>query len=306
MQMNDSQLIDFVKSNFSTENFEHDGSVAVSLFLRLYSKYCQSINGRDKEVIQKLESTEVLLQQKRPTKVLSDLFALYISCYPLRSNRDWRNVIHWSISHFSDDGMNIFFRSQIGDFLCLTEDSDEIQLFLPTVVKLFCCINCTHVRNEAARVIMSFTEHLNVDQIHRVVSSVQSSDMDGDVVYQVAVKLRPEMSLVDDLSPSKWKRETVRCRIIVKLLLQSSSNCNLSDLLDAVFMSPSANLRLFVDVFEMLDDVVCMHIFHLVLSIYKVIKVRYFDKSVCIFQYFRFYFTFLIISSNDIWNLNLF
>uniref|UniRef100_A0A0K0CVW9 Adaptin_N domain-containing protein n=1 Tax=Angiostrongylus cantonensis TaxID=6313 RepID=A0A0K0CVW9_ANGCA len=248
------RLTDFVKKSFSSINFETDASVAVSLLIRLYSKYCQSLSGDGMNVARQLERTEVLLQQNRPAKVLSDLLALYTSCYSFRRKGEWKNVILWSVSLLANEGVSIFIRRQISDFLCLTKDSEDVQLFLLTVVELFSRTDSTHVRNDAARVLMHFADQLSGDQIRVIMTTVQSIIMAGDVVYGLAAKVRPDMKLVGDLSPSKWMDESARCQLIIKHLQQSTRRNDVDDLLASVFLSPCMKLGWFVDVIELLDD----------------------------------------------------
>ncbi|VDM61165.1 unnamed protein product [Angiostrongylus costaricensis] len=249
----DCRLNDFVKKSFSSINFETDASVTISLLIRLYSKYCQSLSDGGMNIARQLERTEVLLQQNRPAKVLSDLFALYTSCYRFRQKGEWKSVILWSVSFLPNEGVSIFIRRQISDFLCLTKDNEEVQLFLLTVVELFSRTDSTHVRNDAARVLMHFADHLSGDQIRVIISTVQSIGMAGDVVYGLAAKVQPDMELVGDLSPSKWKDESARCQLIIKHL-QQSTRCHDVDLLASVFLSPCMKLGWFVDVIELLDD----------------------------------------------------
>ncbi|KAE9416125.1 hypothetical protein Angca_001663, partial [Angiostrongylus cantonensis] len=112
----------------------------------------------------------------------------------------------------------------------------------------------THVRNDAARVLMHFADQLSGDQIRVIMTTVQSINMAGDVVYGLAAKVRPDMKLVGDLSPSKWMDESARCQLIIKHLQQSTRRNDVDDLLASVFLSPCMKLGWFVDVIELLDD----------------------------------------------------
>ncbi|KAJ1346884.1 hypothetical protein KIN20_001807 [Parelaphostrongylus tenuis] len=251
----DSRLGDFVKTRLSSTNFEADASVAVSLVLRLYSKYCLSLSDDDMDVVRQLERTEVLLEQRnRPANLLSDLLGLYTACYRFRRQCEWKNVIIWCVSNLPNEGISIFIRRQIADFLSLNKCSDEMKLFLPAIAELFCHTDSNYVRNDAASILTNFTDHLNNDQIRSIINTVQSIGLAGDVVYQLAAKVQPDMELAGDLSPTIWKNETARCHLIMKILEQSSRHEDVNDLFASVVVSPCMKLRWFVDVIDLLSD----------------------------------------------------
>ncbi|VDM77411.1 unnamed protein product, partial [Strongylus vulgaris] len=133
IDLNDVRLVDFIKSSLSSTNFESAASVIVSLLLRLYTKHCKSLRDADADQRDQLARTEVLLDQDRPARVLSDLLTLYITCYRVRDQGEWDNVVFWSVSQLSNEGLSIFVRRLIEDFLCLVEDADIVQLFLASV-----------------------------------------------------------------------------------------------------------------------------------------------------------------------------
>ncbi|RCN44644.1 hypothetical protein ANCCAN_09394 [Ancylostoma caninum] len=139
IDLTDDRLTDFIRSSFSTANFETAASVVVSLLLRLYTKLCKTFPNSDVGVADQLIRTEVLLEQNRPARVLSDLFTLYITCFRCRQQCEWENVVFWAVSQLPNEGLSIFVRKLIEDFLCLIEDEDVVQLFLPSVAELFCC-----------------------------------------------------------------------------------------------------------------------------------------------------------------------
>ncbi|RCN33854.1 hypothetical protein ANCCAN_20307 [Ancylostoma caninum] len=254
IDLTDDRLTDFIKSSFSTANFETAASVAVSLLLRLYTKLCQTFPSSDVEVADQLIRTEVLLEQNRPARVLSDLFTLYITCFRCRQQCEWENVVFWAVSQLPNEGLSIFVRKLIEDFLCLIEDDDVVQLFLPSVAELFCCTDSILVMNGTARVLLKFADRLNPEQIGLIIDTVQTGDLLGDSVYQLAARVRPDMGLFDDLSLAKWRNETARCQTIMKLIRQPPTRCDVSDLIAAVLLSPCVKLSSFVDVTELLSD----------------------------------------------------
>ncbi|KIH45197.1 hypothetical protein ANCDUO_24766, partial [Ancylostoma duodenale] len=138
--------------------------------------------------------------------------------------------------------------------MCLIEDEDVVQLFLPGVAELFCCTDSVLVMNGTARVLLKFADRLNPEQIGLIIDTVQTGDLLGDSVYQLAAKVRPDMGLFDDLSLAKWRNETARCQTIMKLIRQPPTRCDVSDLIAAVLLSPCVKLSSFVDVIELLSD----------------------------------------------------
>ncbi|ETN82530.1 hypothetical protein NECAME_07916 [Necator americanus] len=108
--------------------------------------------------------------------------------------------------------------------------------------------------NGTARVLLNFADRLNPDQIGLIIDTIQTGDLLGDTVYQLAARIRPDMGLLDDLSLSKWRNETARCQTIMKLILQSQARSDTSDLIAAVLLSPCVKLGSFVNVIDLLSD----------------------------------------------------
>ncbi|KHJ89727.1 hypothetical protein OESDEN_10442 [Oesophagostomum dentatum] len=254
INISDDRLIEFIKSSFSSTNFETTASVVVSLLLRLYTKYCQTSNLNSVEVGEQLERTEVLLEQNRPARVLSDLLNLYITCFSCRDHYEWDNVIFWAVSQLPNEGLSIFVRRLIEDFLCLFEDRDVIEQFLASVVDTFCCTDSVLIMNGLARILLKFANQVGDDQRALIIQTVQAGHLVGDTVYQLAATVRPEMGLLDDLSLSKWKNETARCQTIMKLILHPPTRADVSDLIAAVLLSPCVKLGSFVDVIDLLGE----------------------------------------------------
>nr|CDJ89221.1 Protein R05H10.3, isoform a [Haemonchus contortus] len=252
IDLNNSQLAEFVVDKFSSLDFDSAGSVVVSIIIRLYEKYCRILNTDDDRVAEQLGRSEALLEQCRPPKVLSDLFSLYTTCHHLRQQCDWQNVIFWSVCHLADEGLTIFVRRKIEDFLCETKGC-EVDSILPSVVDLFCCTDSAHVSNGTARILLHFADRLDRSQTQCIIKTVQSGGAAGDVVYQLAARARPDMTLSDDLAPNKWSSETARSQTIMKLVRSSPKRSDLSDLLATVFLSPCVKLSMFVNVIELLD-----------------------------------------------------
>ncbi|KAK6732422.1 hypothetical protein RB195_016666 [Necator americanus] len=223
IDLNDERLTEFIKSSFTSVNFETATSVVVSLLLRLYAKLAQTIADNDEGVSEQLTRTEVLLEQDRPAKVFSDLFTLYIISYRFKQEFGWDHVVFWAIAQLPNEGLSIFVRRLVEDFLCLTQDEDVVQLFLASVAELFCCTDSILIMNGTARVLLNFADRLNPDQIGLIIDTIQTGDLLGDTVYQLAARIRPDMGLLDDLSLSKWRNETARCQTIMKLILQSQA-----------------------------------------------------------------------------------
>ncbi|VDL71398.1 unnamed protein product [Nippostrongylus brasiliensis] len=214
INLSDPAVGEFVKSRFSSIDFDSASSILVSLLLRLYGKYCQCLTCDDVSVADQLARTEVLLEQKRPAKVLSDLFTMYTTCHRFRQQLEWEDVIFWSVSHLSSEELSIFVRRKIEDFLCMTSDSEIEKLITTSVAELFCCTDSTHVLNGTARILQHFADHLSTEQICLVIETVQRSGVVGDSVYQLVARVRPDMRLEDDLAPtvshSDWEvRDTV-------------------------------------------------------------------------------------------------
>ncbi|KAK6732423.1 hypothetical protein RB195_016666 [Necator americanus] len=254
IDLNDERLTEFIKSSFTSVNFETATSVVVSLLLRLYAKLAQTIADNDEGVSEQLTRTEVLLEQDRPAKVFSDLFTLYIISYRFKQEFGWDHVVFWAIAQLPNEGLSIFVRRLVEDFLCLTQDEDVVQLFLASVAELFCCTDSILIMNGTARVLLNFADRLNPDQIGLIIDTIQTGDLLGDTVYQLAARIRPDMGLLDDLSLSKWRNETARCQTIMKLILQSQARSDTSDLIAAVLLSPFVKLGSFVNVIDLLSD----------------------------------------------------
>ncbi|KAK6059814.1 hypothetical protein COOONC_02533 [Cooperia oncophora] len=212
IDLSDHQLVEFITSKFSSTDFNTATSVVISIILRLYAKYCQSLNTDDGRVAEQLGRSENTIgtepSQKFPCR---SLHSLYTACH---------HVIFWCVSHLPDEQLSIFVRRKIEDFLCLTEDV-EVELILPSVVDLFCCTDSDYVLNGTARILVHFADRLDADQIRCIVNTTQSRGVAGDVVYQLAAKVRPDMTLADDLALNKWHNETARCQTIMKLVQSS-------------------------------------------------------------------------------------
>ncbi|KAK6059816.1 hypothetical protein COOONC_02535 [Cooperia oncophora] len=112
-----------------------------------------------------------------------------------------------------------------------------------------------YVLNGTARILVHFADRLDADQIRCIVNTTQSRGVAGDVVYQLAAKVRPDMTLADDLALNKWHNETARCQTIMKLVQSSPKRSDLSDLLDTVLLSPSVKLSNFVSAIDLMDNV---------------------------------------------------
>lgn len=196
----------------------------------------------------------MLLEQSRPAKVLSDLFTVYTTCHRLRQQGEWENVIFWCVSHFPSDELTLFLRRKIEDFLCMTEGEDVESLIVSSMSDLFCCTDSAHVLNGTARILLHFAGRLSTHEIQLIVETVQTGGVVGDVVYQLVATVRPDMTLMDDLNPSKWNNETARCQTIIKLTQLSSKRSDLSELVASVLLSPCVKLGSFVIVIHCLDD----------------------------------------------------
>ncbi|VDO98871.1 unnamed protein product [Heligmosomoides polygyrus] len=224
INMSDPPVSEFVKESFQSLDFESSASMVVSLLLRLYEKYCQRPASHDAGIADQLARAEVLLEQSRPAKVLSDLFTVYTTCHRLRQQGEWENVIFWCVSHFPSDELTLFLRRKIEDFLCMTEGEDVESLIVSSMSDLFCCTDSAHVLNGTARILLHFAGRLSTHEIQLIVETVQTGGVVGDVVYQLVATVRPDMTLMDDLNPSKWNNETARCQTIIKLTQLSSNN----------------------------------------------------------------------------------
>ncbi|WKX93316.1 hypothetical protein Q1695_010957 [Nippostrongylus brasiliensis] len=254
INLSDPAVGEFVRSRFSSVDFDSASSILVSLLLRLYGKYCQCLTCDDVSVADQLARTEVLLEQKRPAKVLSDLFTMYTTCHRFRQQLEWEDVIFWSVSHLSSEELSIFVRRKIEDFLCMTSESDIEKLVTTSVAELFCCTDSTHVLNGTARILQHFADHLSTEQICLIIETVQRSGVVGETVYQLVARVRPDMRLEDDLAPSKWRNETSRCHTIMKVVQTSPKRTDVSELASSVLLSPCVKLGAFVTFMDFLND----------------------------------------------------
>lgn len=93
LHLTDPPVSEFVKESFQSLDFESSASMVVSLLLRLYEKYCQRPASHDAGIADQLARAEVLLEQSRPAKVLSDLFTVYTTCHRLRQQGEWESTL---------------------------------------------------------------------------------------------------------------------------------------------------------------------------------------------------------------------
>uniref|UniRef100_A0A1I7XDA4 Glutathione peroxidase n=1 Tax=Heterorhabditis bacteriophora TaxID=37862 RepID=A0A1I7XDA4_HETBA len=223
----DSSLCTYLLELINRIEFKLTGSVTLSVFLRMFEKWMSSSpklsDANRKEIGKMILMCDSIIfgERLRPPKVISDLIRLYTTCHSLRT--DWTDVVVWVLSKLPEEGLSVYIRRQMEDFLCLFSRSEAVS-FISSLFEMFSITASGIILNGLSRVLLHFSDLLLEDQIESIINTIRNSYVAGDAVFKFVANI----------------------------------NCpnrnDIHDLIADALLSPSFKLCNFVDVIDLLDE----------------------------------------------------
>ncbi|CAI4232769.1 unnamed protein product [Auanema sp. JU1783] len=248
----DGNICRCVLDELETKPFSKHSKVSRSFLSKLTEKAIQS------EFIEHQHSIETYVEKsledivsEENSEALYDILPICIALYKSRGPPN--NLIQLCLSFLPDESLSIFARRNLEDLVCLVS-SDIEEETLNTIVQMFCATKFPLVRNGLCRVLTAKKDSLTTQARYRLISDVQQSRVEGEIVYKLISDIIDDLSISTDRN--SWSSEIVRTSICLNIVKRLQDEGIRTQIAHSVLNIARPKLRHFTELLPFLPETI--------------------------------------------------